>query len=306
MEVFRLEPGISLIDVAPPIPGFEGMLGTYVIEADKIALIDVGPTSSLGNLFSGLAELKIKPEDVDYILSSHIHLDHSGGVGGAMKRMPKATGIVHAKGQYHLVNPAKLWQGSLQVLGKLTQDYGEPEPVDENRLVAAYEGMVIDLGSLKLEVLLTPGHASHHMSFLDRQTGKLFVGEAAGVHFPSLMGSRPATPNPFDLRQAFASLNKLISANPSDIYFTHFGKSPEAVNSLKQFKKQLLLWGQIIARHLNNQVEWEEIFQEIQARDNALAYLLKLPTDRYQRELYFIKNNISGYREYLRKEGAGY
>ena len=206
-KYFRLEPGISLIDVAPPIYGFEGFLGAYVIEADKIALIDIGPTSSLKNLLAGLSELKIQLDNIDYILSSHIHLDHSGGVGGALKRMPNAIGIVHAKGQYHLVNPAKLWQGSLQVLGKLTQDYGEPEPVNENRLIAAYEGMVINLGDIKLEVILTPGHASHHMSFLDRESGKLFVGEAAGVQFPSLKGSRPATPNPFDLRQTFVISN---------------------------------------------------------------------------------------------------
>ena len=66
----------------------------------------------------------------------------------------------------------------------------------------------------------------------------------------------------------------------------------------------MLLWGQIIAKHLNDQAEWEEIFEEIQAQDNSLGYLLKLPKDRYQRELDFVKNNISGYREYLRKEGA--
>ncbi len=305
MEIFRLEPDISLIDIAPPIPGFQGILGTYVIQAGKIALIDVGPSSSLENLFACLAELRINPADVSYILCSHIHLDHSGGVGSAIKRMPNAACIAHEKGKYHLANPAKLWQASLQTLGKLAQDYGEPQPVDENRLIAAHEGMLIDLGGLQLEVILTPGHASHHMSFLDRKKGRLFAGEAAGVSFPARGGSRPATPDPFDLRQAFTSLDKLIAAGPTQIFYAHFGSAPEAVERLKQFKKQLLLWGKIIVGHLDDQAEWPEILEEIKARDNALADLLKLPKDNLQREFDFIKNNILGYRKYLKKEGAG-
>ncbi len=124
MEVVGIEPGISLIDLTPPIAGLEGFLGTYVIEAGKIALIDVGPTSTLENLFAGLTKLKIKPEDVDYVLCTHIHIDHTGGAGGALKRMPKATCITHEQGRYHLANPGKLWKGSLQTLEKLAQDYG--------------------------------------------------------------------------------------------------------------------------------------------------------------------------------------
>ncbi len=304
MEIVRIEPGISLIDLEPPIPGFKGFLGTYVIQSDKIALIDVGPTSSINHLLLGLAELKIKYEEVNYILCGHIHLDHSGGVGRAIKMMPKATCVVHEKGKYHLANPAKLWQGSLQTLGKLAQDYGEPEAVDENRLTAAYEGMKIDLGGMKLEVLLTPGHASHHMSFLDRKVGRLFAGEAAGVAFPASGGSRPATPEPFDLRQALTSLDKLIDSNPNQIFYGHFGSAPDAVEHLRQFKRQLLLWGKIIARHLDDQAEWQVIFEEIKAEDSAVLDLLKLPEDRLQRELNFIKNNINGLRQYLRKEAV--
>jgi len=303
MEVFRLEPGLSLIDLTPPIPGFEGFLGTYVIEAVKIALIDVGPASSVENLLSGLAELRINPADVSYILSTHIHLDHTGGLGSVLPQMPGAACIVHEKGLFHLANPARLWQGSLQTLGKLAQDYCEPQPVAENRMVAAHDGMIIDLGGLRLEVFLTPGHAAHHMSFLDRQGGRLFLGEAAGVSFPSSGGSRPAAPVPFDLRLSVASLDKLIAAAPSRIYYGHFGHAPAAVKRLKQFKRQLLLWGRIIACHIDDQTEVQELLTEIKAQDEALAYLCELPEDRLNRELFFIKNSIAGYREYLKKEG---
>jgi glyoxylase-like metal-dependent hydrolase (beta-lactamase superfamily II) len=303
MEVFRLEPGISLIDVAPPISGFEGFLGVYVIQAEKVALIDVGPASSLENLISALAELKINPEDVDYILATHIHLDHTGGIGGAMKRMPNAMGIVHEKGKYHLTNPSKLWENSLKILGKIAQGYGEPEPVSEDRLIEAREGMVIDLGGIRLETLLTPGHASHNLSFIDRQKGKLFHGEAAGVYFPRSGIFRPASPPPFDLRQAFASANKLIATQPREIYYHHFGYSPDAVIQIKKYQEQLIFWSKIVARHPDDDAE--KILDEILTLDKTKEQVYRLPPKRLQTELYFMKNNILGFRDYFKREGMG-
>jgi glyoxylase-like metal-dependent hydrolase (beta-lactamase superfamily II) len=301
MEVIRIEPGISLIGLTPPVAGFEGFLGTYVVEAGKIALIDVGPTSTLENLFVGLAELKVKPEEVDYVLCTHIHIDHSGGAGGALKYMPKATCVVHEKGRYHLANPAKLWKGSLQTLGQLAVDYGEPEAVNENRLIAAREGMVIDLGGIKLEVILTPGHAAHHMSFLDRQNGRLFVGEAAGIYYADYGRARPATPTPFDLKQALSSADKLIAAEPSRIFYSHFGVASTGTEHLKLFKNQLLLWAEIVANHANGHVEWQEILSKLIAQDESIDYLERLPEDRLRIELNFIKNSIAGLSECLGK-----
>jgi glyoxylase-like metal-dependent hydrolase (beta-lactamase superfamily II) len=303
MKVFKLEPGISLIDLDPPIPGFGGIFGTYVIQSDKIALLDVGPTCSLPNFFAGLNQLKINPEDVDYILCSHIHLDHSGGIGGAMQRMPKAVGIVHEKGRGHLINPARLWTGSLQVLGDLAIDYGEPATVSENRLVSAYDGMIIDLGRIQLKVVLTPGHASHHISFFESLTGRLFVGEAAGVNLASLGGLRPATPNPFDLRQSVDSANKMLALNPEKIYYTHFGKFDDAIRQLNLFKIQLFVWGKIIAKHINDNSEWQDIFEEIVLHEQSLGKMHDLSTERSKCLFNFIRNNIIGYREYLKKEG---
>ena len=302
MEVFDLDPGISLIDLTPPIAGLESFLGTYVVKAGKIALIDVGPASTLPNLFAGLAKLKIEPEEVDYVLCTHIHIDHTGGAGGALKRMPKATCIMHEHVRYHLANPAKLWKGSLQTLEKLAQDYGEPEAVNETQLMTASEGMIIDLGGIKLEVMLTPGHARHHLSFLDRANSRVFAGEAVGINGASYNVSRPATPSPFDLKQALISLDKLIAAEPSKIFYAHLGAVSNGTEHLKQFKNQLLLWAEIISRHVNDQTEWQEILREIRGQDKLLDYMDKMPKGRLERELYFIKNSIAGLREDLGKD----
>ena len=290
--------------MAPPISGFEGILGCYVIRSDKTALLDVGPTSSLPNLMQALDKLEVKPDEIDYVIAGHIHLDHSGGMGGSLKLMHNATGIVHEKGRYHLANPSKLWAGSLQVLGKLAEDYGQPEPIADDRLVTASEGMIIDLGGIKLEVFLTPGHAAHHLSFFDRQRKRLFAGEAVGINFPGI-GSRPATPYPFDLRQAIASLDKLIALQPETIYYAHVGYSNNALDKMLAFKKQLLRFGRVISKHLDDSSNWQEILEEIKRDDKELAGLYDMPPDRLAREMGFIQNNIFGFREYLRKEGPG-
>jgi len=302
MTIINFGPNINLIEVVPPITGFQGFLGIFAIKSDKIALIDVGPDSSLPDLFSAMRTLKIAPEKVDYILTTHIHLDHSGGMGRALQQMPGAVCIVHEKGLYHLVHPARLWEGSLQVLKEFATGYGEPLPVPENRLMAAREGMVIDLGGIQLEILLTPGHAPHHISFFDRKNGRLFVGEAAGIFYPVPGLSRPASPPPFDLRQALLSINKLIALNPREIYYNHFGYSLEATARLQKFKNQLLSWGQIISHNLEGDVM--DILDEILTRDGTQKEFYSFSPDRMQCELHFIKNNIRGFKEYFQKEGT--
>src|SRR5450759_1310658 len=107
-RVYRLEPEISLIDVAPPLAGFGTFLGAYVIQAQKIAVIDPGPTSTNDNLLAGLAELKIDPSKIEYVLATHIHLDHTGGLGSLIKLMPQARIIAHEKGRHHLITPTRL------------------------------------------------------------------------------------------------------------------------------------------------------------------------------------------------------
>lgn len=303
MELFRLGDGINLVDLAPPVPCFERFLGTYVLHAEKVALIDVGPSVSLKNLLSALAELKIKPEEIAYILSTHVHLDHTGSAGAAIKQMPNAKIIVHEKGITHLTKPDKLWEGSLKVMGEIAREWGRPEPVSESRLIVADEGMVIDLGGIRLEILLTPGHASHHLSYFDRENGKLFSGEAAGIYFSDTGFYQPASPPPFDLRQALLSLNKLIAICPHDIFYAHFGHSADATVHLQAAKKQIVSWGRVISHHLETS-DMSEIIDEILTLDNTKAALYQQSPERFKSEQVFIQNNILGFLAYFQREGA--
>ncbi len=232
MKTYRLAPDLALIDVAPPIPGFESFIGIYVLEAGKTALVDVGPSASVENLLSGLRELNVNPADISYIFVTHIHIDHVGGIGKAIKQMPNARVIVHERGAPHLVDPTRLWEGSQQVLGEVALKYQPIEPVSEDRLITAEIGMLVDLGETEIEVMDTPGHAPHHLNYIDRKEGRVFVGEAAGVYIGEVDSIRPTAPPPFSLEQALTSLDKLIRLSPKSICYAHFGSATDAVNKL--------------------------------------------------------------------------
>jgi glyoxylase-like metal-dependent hydrolase (beta-lactamase superfamily II) len=132
--------------------GYKNLIASYVLKGEKIVIVETGPTSSIPNLLSGLDELSVSPEEVAYVAVSHIHIDHAGGAGTLLKQLPNAKVIVHPKGVTHLIDPEKLWLSSKQTLGDVAEMFGKPEPVSEDRIIAATEGWTLDLGKgLKLE-----------------------------------------------------------------------------------------------------------------------------------------------------------
>ncbi len=304
MKTYTLAHNLKLIDAAPPIPGFKKFISVYVLEARKVALIDVGPSSSVENLMSGLGELNINPADISYIFAIHIHIDHAGGIGKAIKQMPNAIVIVHERGGRHLIDPARLWEDSQRALGKLALKYEPIEPVPQDRIIIAKEGMLLNLGEMEIEVLNTPGHALHHLSFVDRKEGRLFAGEAAGVYIRGLI--RPAAAPPFNLEQALTSLDKLIRLGTTSLYYAHFGYATHARDKLRYHKQQLILWGNIIADCLEKKADWQEMYNEIRERDDTLARIDSLPSGERRRELYFAKNSIMGFIDYFKRYGTEY
>lgn len=304
VKTHALANNLKLIDLAPPISGFKDFFGVYVLEARKVALIDAGPSVSVENLLSGLGALNINPTDVSYILATHIHLDHAGGIGTVIKQMPKATVVVHQRGERHLIDPTRLLEDSQRTLGKLALKYGTMEPVPQDRIIVAKDGMLLDLGEMEIEVLDTPGHASHHLSFADRKEGRLFAGDAAGVYIRGLI--MPDTAHPFNLEQALTSLDKLICLGATTLYYAHFGYATHAGDKLRHYKQQLISWGNIIADCLEKEADWQEIYNEIREKDSALARIDSLPASERRRELYFVKNSIMGFIGYFKRYGTEY
>jgi len=235
----------------------------------------------------------MSPKEIDYIILTHIHIDHAGGVGTAIREMPKAKVLAHSQALRHLVDPAKLWEASLKTLGDLALQYGRIEPVPEDRVAVATDLMTIDLGrGLIPEVHLTPGHASHHLSLFDRKNGILIAGEAAGVCVNGVI--RLATPPPFRLDETLSSIDRLISLEPRTLCYGHFGCYRNAVERLRLARSKLLTWYETVGSAAGEGRAAEEILVLLKEKDRDLDYLDSLGQDAYRREHDLLINSING------------
>ncbi|MDD5126525.1 MAG: MBL fold metallo-hydrolase [Dehalococcoidales bacterium] len=288
-----ITPDLKLIELKPPFPGFENFLGTYVFTGKKKAIIEVGPRSAMPSLLATLAHLGIKVSDIDYVILTHIHLDHASGIGTIMKQMPGAKLIVHPRARPHLIDPTRLWQSSLATIGELAYQYGEIEPVPAERIIDAADRMKLDLGNgLMLEIYLTPGHASHHLSIFERRNGVLLAGEAAGVCMGDSL--RVTTPPPFRMEETLASLDRLIALEPRKICYAHFGCYDHPLDRMKQVRRKLLEWQEIIRAEAAKGKSPEEILARLRQTDAGLGYLSTVSPAEFDREYALILNSVKG------------
>lgn len=212
--------------------GRDGITATFVVRGDKTALVETGPKSSIESVRAGLFEAGI--DHLDWIVVTHIHLDHAGAAGTLLADFPDARVAVHTVGAPHLIDPAKLWSSAARIYGdEMDALWGGIDPVPEDRIVALEDGDTVDLGGRTLTAFDTPGHARHHHAFLDNATGILFAGDALGVRLPDVGIVRPATPPPeFHLEDAVASIERIRSLGAASLWLTHFGPSSEGKSPL--------------------------------------------------------------------------
>lgn len=267
------EIGENLYLVELETGGFKNLICSYVIKGAKTILVESGPTNSVPRLVSGLRELNIKFEDVEYVAVTHVHLDHGGGVGTLLKYLPNAKVLVHPRGMPHLIDPERLWPSAQEVLGFVSEIFGKPEPVPKERIIPVTEGSFDLDGGGKLSVIETLGHASHSISFHESLNCGVFPGDAAGTFFPEFDVVMPTTPPPFYLDAALASLDKLISFNPTVLYYSHFGKASNGVQRLKDYQVQLKLWAKIAEEGVIENQNLEEVLNRIIAEDKVMHLL---------------------------------
>ncbi len=296
------EIGKNLFMVDLETGGFKNLICSYVIKGKKPVLVEAGPTNSIPNLIVGLKELDVKFEDVEYVAVTHVHLDHGGGVGTLLKSLPNAKVIVHPRGMPHLIDPQRLWLSAQTVLGFVSEIFGKPEPVPEDRIIPMTEG-TFDLGfGAKLAVTETVGHASHNLSFQESFNGGVFPGDAAGTYLPEFDVVVPTTPPPFYLDSALASLDRLISLNPSVLYFSHFGKATDGVQRLKDYKMQLQLWANIAEEGGSKNWSLEQVRDQIIDEDKVMRLVSDfLKSHRiYQKTV--LENCIKGFMGYAKQK----
>ncbi len=224
------EHGIHTIDAGYLRPGLASI--HLIAQAGHAALVDTGTRHSVPHILATLAELGMGPEAVDYVIATHVHLDHAGAAGALLAACPNARLVVHPKGARHLIDPARLVAGSLAVYGEalFRRLYGDIIPAPAERVIEADDGHRIDFHGRALTFIDTPGHARHHFCVHDSASNSIFTGDTFGISYREFdVEGRPfifptTTPVQFEPEALHASIDRLLALNPDAAYLTHYGR----------------------------------------------------------------------------------
>jgi glyoxylase-like metal-dependent hydrolase (beta-lactamase superfamily II) len=222
--------------------GIEEYSSVYLLTAEEPAVVETGIGAEWETILEALSSVGVEPEDLAYVAPTHVHLDHAGGAGYLAEACPNAEVVVHGIGAPHLVDPARLWEGTKRAVDDQIRHYTEPKPVPEDRIRTVTDGDVIDLGDHELAVHHAPGHAPHQVVYHDPANDAVFTGDAAGIYVPSLDAVKPTTPPPnFDVPQAVADTHAIADLDPTVLCYSHFGTTAiddrlaEHVRALTEF-----------------------------------------------------------------------
>jgi glyoxylase-like metal-dependent hydrolase (beta-lactamase superfamily II) len=230
-EIRTFEHGIHAIDTGYIRAGLAA--SHFLVRDGRAAIVDAGTSRSVPVLLAALEALGVAREAVDYVLLTHVHLDHAGGAGELMRALPDAMALVHPRGASHLADPARLEAGARAVHGDRAYDslYGPLVPIPGSRIRAVADGEALSLGRSRLRVLETPGHALHHVAFHDETAGAVFSGDAFGISYRAFDGPEgeafifaTTSPTQFDPEQAHASIERIRALSPRAVYLGHFGR----------------------------------------------------------------------------------
>ncbi len=242
--------GITAIDTGYVRPRFDA--SHLLVENGRAAFVDAGTGPSVPVLLAALEAKGLPPEAVDFVIVTHVHLDHAGGAGELMRRLPGARLVVHPRGARHMIDPAKLWAGASAVFGAdfVRRSYGEPVPVDPARVVEAGDGFTLELAGRPLRFLDTPGHARHHFCVWDETSRSMFTGDTFGLSYPELSSPRgrfilpTTTPVQFEPEALVASIDRLVGHDPAAMLLTHYSQVTEVARMADDLRRQI---GELVA-----------------------------------------------------------
>jgi len=253
-------------------------IAAVLLESDgHRAILDPGPASTLPVLRQLLDSRGIGVSDLNAILLTHIHLDHAGATGALIRENPNLEVYVHKAGLLHMADPTKLLASAERLwLGELQHQFGETLPVPFGNLRMLKGGETLSLGSRKLEVVHTPGHASHHVSYFDSSDGTAFVGDTTGFHIEGEPYVVPLAPPPdIDIEIWNASLDAIAARAPARLFLTHFGYSNDPAAHIAEYRKNLQRWAALSA----------EILRSTPDQNAALEKFVFLATEEIKQRL---------------------
>jgi glyoxylase-like metal-dependent hydrolase (beta-lactamase superfamily II) len=297
--------GIELLDTG--MAGQRELNAVYLITADEPALVEAGPGADTDGILAALTRRGLGPQDLAHVAVTHIHLDHAGGAGALILRFPRADIWVHERGAAYLADPERLVASTARTYGedRMRAFFGTTLPVDPGRIRTVSDADVIGLGDRSLDVLYTPGHASHHVAFADSATGAIFTGEAIGSHLPWVDVYRPALPPPeVDVHAALASIDSIRArAGAGPLMTSHFGPIGDASEGCDRAASRIRSWSETVRRLSADTDDVDRIAAALQ--EQAAAEHLEdagSPIDlaRYD-AIGSIRMNAAGLERYWRK-----
>jgi glyoxylase-like metal-dependent hydrolase (beta-lactamase superfamily II) len=222
--------GIHIIDTGFVRPQFDAAY--LVVENGRGAFIDCGTNFAVPRMLAALDAAGISVDAVDWLILTHVHLDHAGGAGELIARLPNAKLVVHPRGARHMIDPSALWAGASAVYGEavMEQTYGRLRPIPAERVIEAPDGHVVELAGRPLLCIDTPGHARHHLTVYDARANVCFTGDVFGLSYRDFDTANgpfilPTTsPVQFDPEALHASIERLLALKPEAMYLTHYGR----------------------------------------------------------------------------------
>jgi len=259
--VYDYDRGISAVDVLFERERLNAV--HIVLEQGRAAIVDTGTANGVGRVLEALAEKGVAPEQVDYVILTHVHLDHAGGAGQLMARCPKATLTVHPRGARHMIDPSRLLAATVAVYGEQAtrRMYGEVLPVPADRVRETPEGASVSLAGRELAFLDAPGHARHHVLVRDTASGGIFVGDSFGLSYreldrDGLQFSFPTTsPAQFDPPALQRTIDRILAFGPPALYVTHFGRLRDLRRLAADLHRLIDAHVEIAERHRNDGAE---------------------------------------------------
>jgi glyoxylase-like metal-dependent hydrolase (beta-lactamase superfamily II) len=224
--------GLYTIDTGFERPRFDAAY--LIVDSGRAAFIDTGTNHAVPRLLAALDALQLQADAVDWVIPTHVHLDHAGGAGVLMRSLPHARMAVHPRGERHMVDPSALYAGASAVYGEaeMARSYGRPVGVNAARITTTHDGMTLTLGTRVLEFIDTPGHARHHHCIWDARTCTWFTGDTFGLGYSEMVNGNghwvtpTAAPVQFDPEPLKASVSRLLAREPRALCVTHYGRVP--------------------------------------------------------------------------------
>ncbi len=286
----------------------EEIIASFLLTGEgSAAIVETGPTTCVENFMRGLKDRGVAPEDVEKVFLTHVHLDHAGASGNLVELLPNAVFYVHEVGYPHMVDPSTLLKSAARIYGEenMYEMFGEPLPVPEDRLRKLEGGEEIETVGGLLTAHYTPGHAYHHLAYLEPGSGMLFAGDVAGVRLPGQSYVKPPTPPPeVDVEAWKGSIETMRDIAPGSVCPTHFGSYEDAERHLGELEQRLQDWLLLVEERMDEERSQEDIAEELEAKGDE--EMLREGASPEESERYELAANyemlVAGLMRYVSKQ----